>query len=96
MEWISFVVVAVILLKVLNRGGDWFDFLDSTSRYENSLTGFKFNAFFLFLCLLAAGVVFWFLSQVPKPAITPTAIHRPTAADIPDSHKGGGSSHGKK
>jgi hypothetical protein len=61
MVWIELIVAVVILAKVINKGGDWFDFLDGEARYENWWSNFEFNA----ICLAVWSAIFigaaWYL-----------------------------------
>jgi hypothetical protein len=65
-EWIGLIVATVILLKVIGRGGGWFEFLDSEARYENWWTNFEFNAVFIGICLFVLGLLVWIYVQAAK------------------------------
>jgi hypothetical protein len=69
-EWIGLIALVVILLKTLERGGNWFDFMDSDARYGNWWINFEFNAIFVVLCLAVFGGAAWILFYAMKPETT--------------------------
>lgn len=76
MEWIGWLVLVVILLKTIERGGDWFDFLQSNERHELWWRNFEFNAMFVgFGLVLVSFVVwaFWQSTSHPAPPWAKTA-----------------------
>jgi hypothetical protein len=78
-EWIGLIVVVIIALRVIARGGGFFDFLDSDARYQNWWTNFEFNALFGVLCLVIFGGVVWVLVQALKPETNRSPSYQPPA-----------------
>jgi len=68
--WISLIVLAVILLRTIAKGGDWFDFLNSEALFGNRWKSFEFSAFFILLCLVMFGGAACLLIMAMKPEPT--------------------------
>ena len=76
MEWIWLIVPVIMLLKTVEKGGDWFDFLQSEARYDNWWTNFEFASIFPIIGVCVAGVAFIVIfgamrSPEPSPAFMP-------------------------
>lgn len=85
MEWIGWIVLVVILLKTIERGGDWFDFLQSNERHELWWRNFEFNAMFVGFGLVLVGFViwaFWQSTSHPAPPWVTTAVEPAAAVHV--------------
>lgn len=85
MEWIGWIVLVVILLKTIERGGDWFDFLQSNERHELWWRNFEFNAMLVGFGLVLVGFVvwaFWQSTSHPAPPWVTTAVEPAAAVHV--------------
>lgn len=78
MEWIGLIALIVILWKTLEKGGDWFDFLQTNARYENWWINFKFNAIFVILCIAVIGLGVWIWFQAVGTETPPSLSNQST------------------
>lgn len=82
---IGAIILLVIVLKTVEKGGGLFDFLEADARYENWKTNVEFNCVIGFLCLLVFGGGAWLIVQAMK-SDDGVAFSRPTVTHIKHSH----------
>ena|ERR1700679_2823132 len=91
MEWFAGLLIVFLLLRTLEKNGDWFDLLQASVRADDARRTFEFNATLSLLAVAAVGFVVWLFVQAqmsaPSPVPAPsriasasTGLHSPVRA----------------
>lgn len=75
-------VLLVIALVTIGNGGGWFEFMDSSARYENRWNDIEFNFFTYAFSALIIGGIICLLFVALKPDAAPV-LAQPTSQSAP-------------
>ncbi len=80
--FIGLIVLAAIALKTIEGGGDWFDFLSGSARYEAARTNFDFNLMFIMIVGFVIAIIGFavYKAQVEEPTPAYQAESQPAPA----------------